>query len=257
MPHGRRLSDNSSRMIFSAHERPSFDSPRAPRLRKKPRPGFFVFAPGMRRARFPSGMFKRLFDILFSLTVLALTALPMAVLCVAIAVKMGRPVFFRQKRPGLHGEIFEMIKFRTMTDARGPDGKLLPDAERLTPLGNFLRRSSLDEFPEFINVLKGDMSVVGPRPLLVQYLPRYSAEQMRRHLVKPGVTGWAQVNGRNALSWDEKFRLDVWYVDHGGLALDMLIIAKTVKKVFFREGISAAGEATMPEFMGEAPKKGR
>lgn len=199
-------------------------------------------------------MGKRLFDILFSLAVLLVTAVPMLLLAAAIALKMGRPVLFRQKRPGLHGEIFEMIKFRTMTDARGPDGKLLPDAERMTPLGNFLRRSSLDEFPEFLNVLKGTMSVVGPRPLLVQYLPRYSAEQLRRHLVKPGVTGWAQINGRNALSWDEKFALDVWYVDNRSLALDVKIVALTVLKVVRRDGISAAGEATMGEFMGDAEK---
>jgi lipopolysaccharide/colanic/teichoic acid biosynthesis glycosyltransferase len=200
---------------------------------------------------------KRLFDILFSLTALFFTALPLALLYVAIAVKMGRPVFFRQKRPGMNGEIFEMIKFRTMTSARDADGNLLPDAQRLTPLGQFLRRSSLDEFPEFINVLKGEMSVVGPRPLLVQYLPRYSAEQARRHEVRPGITGWAQVNGRNAISWDDKFRLDVWYVDNRSLLLDLRIIVLTVKKVFFREGISAAGDATMPEFLGngDVPKK--
>lgn len=197
-------------------------------------------------------MGKRLFDILFALAALLLTAVPMLILAAAIAVKMGRPVLFRQKRPGLNGEIFEMVKFRTMTDARGPDGRLLPDAERMTPLGNFLRRSSLDEFPEFLNVLKGDMSVVGPRPLLVQYLPRYSAEQLRRHLVKPGVTGWAQVNGRNALTWDEKFALDVWYVDNRTLALDLKIIALTVLKVVKRDGISASGEATMAEFMGNS-----
>ncbi len=200
-------------------------------------------------------MGKRLFDILFSLAVLLITAVPMLILAAAIALKMGRPVLFRQKRPGLHGEIFEMIKFRTMTDARGPDGKLLPDAERMTPLGNFLRRSSLDEFPEFLNVLKGNMSVVGPRPLLVQYLPRYSSEQLRRHLVKPGVTGWAQINGRNALSWDEKFALDVWYVDHRTLWLDVRIVALTVLKVMKRDGISASGEATMSEFMGSAGGK--
>lgn len=193
---------------------------------------------------------KRLFDILFSLTVLLLTAPVMAVLCLVIAVRMGRPVFFRQKRPGRDGKIFEMIKFRTMTDARGPDGKLLPDAERLTPLGQFLRRSSLDEFPEFINVLRGEMSVVGPRPLLVQYLSRYTPEQARRHEVKPGVTGLAQVSGRNAISWDDKFRLDVRYVDTHTMAMDLRIIALTVKKVFFREGISASGDATMPEFLG-------
>jgi lipopolysaccharide/colanic/teichoic acid biosynthesis glycosyltransferase len=202
-------------------------------------------------------LMKRTFDILFSLTVLILTALPMALLCLAVAAGMGRPVFFRQKRPGKDGEVFEMIKFRTMTSARGADGRLLPDAQRLTPLGRFLRRSSLDEFPEFINVLKGEMSVVGPRPLLVQYLPRYSPEQARRHEVKPGITGWAQVNGRNAISWEDKFRLDVWYVDNRTLLLDLRIIALTVKKVFFREGISAAGDATMPEFLGKEGAPGK
>lgn len=200
-------------------------------------------------------MGKRLFDILFSLTVLTITALPMLVLAAAIAVKMGRPVLFRQKRPGLHGRIFEMVKFRSMTSERGADGELLPDADRLTPLGKFLRRTSLDEFPAFLNVLKGDMSVVGPRPLLVQYLPRYSAEQLRRHLVKPGVTGWAQVNGRNALSWEDKFKLDTWYVDNAGLWLDIKIIARTVGKVLRRDGISAAGEATMQEFTGSPAAK--
>lgn len=193
---------------------------------------------------------KRLFDILFSLAALVGTALPMAVLCVAIAVKMGRPVFFRQKRPGKDGKIFEMIKFRTMTSERGPDGNLLSDAQRLTALGKFLRGTSLDEFPEFINVLKGEMSVVGPRPLLVQYLDRYTPEQARRHEVRPGITGWAQVNGRNAISWDEKFRLDVWYVDNRSMLLDLKIVLMTVKKIFIREGISAAGDATMPEFLG-------
>ena len=200
---------------------------------------------------------KRLFDILFSIAALAGTALPMAVLCVAIAVKMGRPVFFRQKRPGKDGKVFEMIKFRTMTSARGPDGNLLPDAQRLTALGKFLRGTSLDEFPEFINVLRGEMSVVGPRPLLVQYLERYTPEQARRHEVRPGITGWAQVNGRNAISWDEKFRLDVWYVDNRSMLLDLKIVLMTVKKIFIREGISAAGDATMPEFRGNegVPKK--
>jgi len=200
---------------------------------------------------------KRLFDILFSVAILIATAPAMLVLAFVIAKKMGRPVLFRQKRPGLRGEIFEMIKFRTMTDARGPDGGLLPDGQRLTPLGGFLRRTSLDEFPEFINVLRGEMSVVGPRPLMIRYLPRYSPEQARRHEVKPGVTGLAQVNGRNALSWDEKFRLDVRYVDTHTLWLDLRIIALTVRKVFVREGISAEGEATMPEFMGSgnSPEK--
>jgi len=193
---------------------------------------------------------KRLFDIVFSLTVLLLTAPVMLVMCVMIARRMGRPVFFRQKRPGLNGAIFEMIKFRTMTDERGADGELLPDAERLTPLGRFLRSSSLDEFPEFLNVLRGEMSVVGPRPLLPRYLPRYSPEQARRHEVKPGVTGLAQVSGRNALTWDEKFRLDVRYVDTRSLLLDLKIVVLTVKKVFVREGISAGDHATMTEFLG-------
>lgn len=197
---------------------------------------------------------KRLFDIVFSLSALVFTAPLMAVLYVLIAVKMGRPVFFRQKRPGLKGEVFEMIKFRTMSDARDASGKLLPDAQRLTRLGRFLRAGSLDEFPEFINVLKGEMSVVGPRPLLVSYLDRYSPEQARRHDVKPGVTGLAQVMGRNALTWDQKFAYDILYVDTHDLWLDLRIVALTVKKVFVREGISGHGDATMPEFMGdEAP----
>lgn len=200
---------------------------------------------------------KRLFDILFSLSILLLTALPMLVLATLIAVRMGRPVLFRQPRPGLHGKVFEMIKFRTMTDARDAEGNPLPDEVRLTKLGRFLRRTSLDEFPEFINVLKGEMSVVGPRPLLVRYLPRYSPEQARRHEVKPGVTGLAQVSGRNALSWADKFRLDVQYVDTRSMALDLKIILLTVKKVLIREGISADGQATAEEFMGDSPSDPR
>nr|WP_291327235.1 sugar transferase [Acidovorax sp. 28-64-14] len=164
--------------------------------------------------------------------------------------KLGSPAFFRQVRPGMHGQPFEMVKFRTMTDARGADGALLPDADRLTPFGRFLRASSLDELPELWNVLKGEMSLVGPRPLLMEYLPLYSPQQARRHEVRPGITGWAQVNGRNALGWDEKFKLDVWYVDHRSLWLDIKILWLTVKKVLVREGISAAGEATMPRFTG-------
>lgn len=193
---------------------------------------------------------KRIFDFTAALLGLIALALPLLILCLLIRRKLGSPVLFRQIRPGLHGQPFEMVKFRTMTDARGPDGALLPDAERLTPFGRFLRSTSLDELPELWNVLKGDMSLVGPRPLLMEYLPLYSPEQARRHAVRPGVTGWAQVNGRNAISWDEKFALDTWYVDHQSLTLDMKILWLTVKKVLVREGISAAGEATMDKFTG-------
>ena len=193
---------------------------------------------------------KRLFDFLLALLALLLLALPLLVLALLVRRKLGSPVLFRQVRPGLHGQPFEMVKFRTMTDARGADGALLPDAVRLTPFGRFLRASSLDELPELWNVLKGEMSLVGPRPLLMEYLPLYSPQQARRHEVRPGITGWAQVNGRNALGWDEKFKLDVWYVDHRSLWLDIKILWLTVKKVLVREGISAAGEATMPRFTG-------
>ena len=192
----------------------------------------------------------RLFDITAALAALLLLALPLALLTWQVRRKLGSPAFFRQVRPGMHGQPFEMVKFRTMTDARGPDGALLPDADRLTPFGRFLRASSLDELPELWNVLKGEMSLVGPRPLLMEYLPLYSPQQARRHEVRPGITGWAQVNGRNALGWDEKFKLDVWYVDHRSLWLDIKILWLTVKKVLVREGISAAGEATMPRFTG-------
>lgn len=198
----------------------------------------------------PKTAMKRFFDITAAATALLLLALPLAALTWLVRRKLGSPVFFRQVRPGLHGKPFMMVKFRTMTDARGPDGALLPDAERLTPFGRFLRASSLDELPELWNVLKGDMSLVGPRPLLMDYLPLYSPEQARRHEVRPGITGWAQVNGRNALSWDEKFKLDVWYVDNRSLWLDIRILWLTVKKVLVREGISAEGEATMPRFTG-------
>ena len=194
---------------------------------------------------------KRLFDITAAFAALLLLALPLALLTWQVRRKLGSPAFFRQVRPGMHGQPFEMVKFRTMTDARGPDGALLPDADRLTPFGRFLRASSLDELPELWNVLKGDMSLVGPRPLLMEYLPLYSPQQARRHEVRPGITGWAQVNGRNALGWDEKFKLDVWYVDHRSLWLDIKILWLTVKKVLVREGISAAGEATMPRFTGD------
>mgnify|MGYP003614806594 FL=1 len=194
---------------------------------------------------------KRLFDITAAFAALLLLALPLALLTWQVRRKLGSPAFFRQVRPGMHGQPFEMVKFRTMTDARGPDGALLPDADRLTPFGRFLRASSLDELPELWNVLKGEMSLVGPRPLLMEYLPLYSPQQARRHEVRPGITGWAQVNGRNALGWDEKFKLDVWYVDHRSLWLDIKILWLTVKKVLVREGISAAGEATMPRFTGD------
>lgn len=193
---------------------------------------------------------KRLFDLTAAFFALLLLALPLALLAWQVRRKLGSPVFFTQVRPGLHGKPFKMIKFRTMTSERGPDGELLPDAVRLTPFGRFLRSSSLDELPELWNVLKGDMSLVGPRPLLMEYLPLYSTAQARRHEVRPGITGWAQVNGRNAISWDAKFKLDVWYVDHRSLWLDVKILWRTVKKVLVRDGISAEGEATMPRFTG-------
>jgi lipopolysaccharide/colanic/teichoic acid biosynthesis glycosyltransferase len=193
---------------------------------------------------------KRVFDCLLAGLVFLLLALPFLVLVWRARRKLGSPVFFRQTRPGLRGEPFDMVKFRTMTDERGPDGQLLPDAERLTPFGRFLRSTSLDELPELWNVLKGDMSLVGPRPLLMEYLPLYTHEQARRHEVRPGITGWAQVNGRNTLSWEEKFALDVWYVDNCSLWLDIRILWLTVKKVLVREGINAAGEVTMPKFTG-------
>ena len=193
---------------------------------------------------------KRFFDIFLAALALLLFSMPLLLLIWQIRRKLGHPVFFKQIRPGLHGRPFEMVKFRSMTDARGPDGQLLPDVDRLTPFGRFLRASSLDELPGLWNVLKGDMSLVGPRPLLLEYLPLYSPEQARRHNVRPGITGWAQVNGRNALSWDDKFKLDVWYVDNRSLWLDTKILWLTVRKVLVREGISAAGEATMCKFTG-------
>lgn len=196
---------------------------------------------------------KRFFDFTVAAVALLLLCLPLLALTLLVRRRLGRPAFFRQVRPGLHGRPFEMVKFRSMTDARGPDGALLPDADRLTPFGRFLRSSSLDELPGLWNVLKGDMSLVGPRPLLMEYLPLYSPEQARRHEVRPGITGWAQVNGRNAIGWDDKFKLDVWYVDHRSLWLDTKILWLTVKKVLVRDGISAAGEATMARFTGRQP----
>lgn len=194
---------------------------------------------------------KRFFDLILTILVLLILALPMLVVALFVWILLGRPVFFRQVRPGLQGKPFEMVKFRTMTDGRSLDGELLPDAQRLTPFGRFLRSSSLDELPELWNVLRGEMSLVGPRPLLMEYLPLYSPEQARRHEVRPGVTGWAQVNGRNAISWTDKFALDVWYVDHCSLWLDVRILWLTVRKVLVRDGISAAGEATIPRFEGD------
>lgn len=193
---------------------------------------------------------KRLVDIVVSATLLVLLSPILALVAWQIRQKMGSPVLFRQTRPGLNGLPFQMIKFRTMKDAVDAAGHALPDAERLTPFGQFLRGTSLDELPELWNVLKGDMSLVGPRPLLMDYLPLYSPQQSRRHEVRPGVTGWAQVNGRNALSWDEKFSLDVWYVDNRSLWLDIRILLLTVKKVLLRDDISAEGEATMSRFTG-------
>ena len=199
-------------------------------------------------------MIKRGFDLVAAALALVLLSPVIVVIAWQIRRKLGSPVLFRQTRPGLHGKPFQMVKFRTMHDAIGPGGQPLPDAERITPFGGFLRASSLDELPELWNVLKGDMSLVGPRPLLLEYLPLYSREQGRRHEVRPGITGWAQVNGRNALRWEDKFELDVWYVDNRSFWLDLKILMLTVKKVFVREGISAAGQATMPKFTGSDPE---
>lgn len=193
---------------------------------------------------------KRVMDIVGASLGLVLLSPVMLVVAVVIRLSMCSPVLFRQVRPGLRGKPFTMYKFRTMLDLRDEQGELLPDGLRLTPVGRFLRKTSLDELPELYNVLKGEMSLVGPRPLLMEYLERYSPEQARRHEVKPGITGWAQVNGRNVLTWDEKFALDVWYVDHWSLWLDIKILFRTVWRVLRREGISFEGHATMPEFKG-------
>ena len=193
---------------------------------------------------------KRVFDIISALIGLILLSPVLLIIAVIVRLKLGSPVIFEQQRPGLNGEPFFMYKFRTMTDARDSDGNLLPDEKRLPPFGKFLRSTSLDELPELICVLKGDMSLVGPRPLMMKYLPRYTPQQARRHEAKPGITGWAQVNGRNAISWEERFDLDVWYVDNWNLWIDMKILFKTVMSVFQREGISQQGHVTMTEFMG-------
>ncbi len=193
---------------------------------------------------------KRFIDILGSAAGLIILSPVLLVIYCLIRWQMGAPVFFRQQRPGLDGKPFEMIKFRTMLNQADPQGNLLDDAVRLTRLGKFLRATSLDELPELWNVLKGEMSLVGPRPLLMEYLPLYNEQQARRHEVRPGVTGWAQVNGRNAIGWDQKFELDTWYVDHQSLWLDMKILWMTVWKVFARQGISQEGQATMEPFRG-------
>lgn len=195
-------------------------------------------------------MLKRLFDISLATTALVVLCPVLVGVCVLVRWKLGSPVLFRQVRPGMHGKPFEMVKFRTMLDAVDAQGNVLPDHERLTPFGRFLRSTSIDELPELWNVLKGDMSLVGPRPLLMEYLPLYSPEQATRHNLKPGMTGWAQINGRNAISWEDKFKLDVWYVDNQSLWLDIRIIFLTIKKVVIRDGISADGEATMSRFTG-------
>ena len=193
---------------------------------------------------------KRLFDLTISLLALLLALPLLVVLTLKVRINLGSPIFFKQSRPGLHSKIFSIYKFRSMTDVRGEDGSLLSDTERLTDFGRFLRSTPLDELPELWNVIKGDMSLVGPRPLLKEYMSLYSTEQLRRHEVRPGVSGWAQVNGRNAITWEEKFKYDVWYVENQSFWLDMKIIWMTIKKVFAREGISADGEATMPKFTG-------
>ena len=200
-------------------------------------------------------MAKRLFDILFSLGWLIVFSPLLLVVAVLVRVKLGSPVLFLHERPGKDGKPFRIVKFRTMTDARDASGKLLPDKDRLTPFGRFLRSSTLDEFPEMWNVLVGEMSVVGPRPLMMSYLPRYNAVQRRRMEVRPGVTGWAQINGRNAIDWDQKFALDVWYVDNQSMWLDLKIIYRTFFKVFARSGIDHSKEQPMPEFLGDGNPK--
>jgi len=193
---------------------------------------------------------KRLFDLSLAFPALIILLPLFALIGVLVRLKLGTPILFRQWRPGLHGQPFIIFKFRTLTNARDANGKLLPDSARLTPFGHFLRRTSLDELPELFNVLKGDMSLVGPRPLLMTYLNRYTPEQMRRHEVRPGITGWAQVNGRNTLKWAQKLTLDVWYVDHRSLTLDLKIILTTLWMVLSREGISHPGHVSMAEFEG-------
>ena len=199
---------------------------------------------------------KRYFDFFIASIVLVVLSLPLIVMMVIIRIKLGAPIFFLQTRPGLNGKPFKMIKFRTMTDQRDPDGALLSDSIRITRFGRFLRATSLDELPELWNVLKGDMSLVGPRPLLMRYLPLYSRSQARRHEVRPGITGWAQINGRNAICWEDKFLLDIWYVENNNLWLDIKILWLTARKVLLRDGISAKGQETMSEFLGSTNLSG-
>lgn len=199
-------------------------------------------------------MGKRLFDLLASSLLLVAVSPILLLAALAIRTTMGSPVLFRHVRPGLHGTPFTLLKFRTMTDATDANRRRLPDAARLTPVGLWLRKLSIDELPQLVNVLKGDMSLVGPRPLLMEYLPLYSPEQARRHEVRPGITGWAQVNGRNELGWDERFRLDVWYVDHRSFWLDLKILAMTVLRVLQRRGINERGAATMTPFSGSTSR---
>jgi len=193
---------------------------------------------------------KRFFDLICSLLALTLLAPVLLWVSYMVRIQLGTPILYRQVRPGLNGKPFEMIKFRTMSNALDVQGRSLPDHERMTSLGRFLRATSLDELPELWNVIKGDMSLVGPRPLLMEYLPLYDSHQYRRHEVRPGITGWAQINGRNALSWEDKFELDVWYIENRSFWLDIKILLLTVKKVLVRDGISAEGEVTMPRFTG-------
>lgn len=193
---------------------------------------------------------KRLFDLLVSLSFLLILSLPILIVAILVRIKLGSPIIFKQQRPGLHGKPFYLYKFRSMTNERDSNGNLLPDDRRITPFGSFMRKYSIDELPQLINVVKGDLSLVGPRPLLMEYLPLYSNEQAKRHHVKPGITGWAQVNGRNAITWEEKFELDVWYVNHQSFLFDMKILFLTVIKVFKSEGINQVGHVTMERFTG-------
>lgn len=199
---------------------------------------------------------KRIFDLFAAFSLLLILAIPLTIVFIIVRLSLGEPILFNQIRPGLNGKPFQMVKIRTMNNLHDQYGNLLPDADRLTKIGRFLRATSIDELPELWNVLKGDMSLVGPRPLLVKYLSLYTNEQARRHEVKPGITGWAQVNGRNAISWEDKFKLDVWYVDNRSLWLDIKILFLTVRQVIKRDGISAKDEATMHPFKGsQAPNE--
>ena len=209
-----------------------------------------IYRPSLQQGGFYRRYFKRPMDFILSLIAIIIFSPVLLVIALLVRIKLGSPVIFKQKRPGLNEKIFTLYKFRTMTDERDEFGELLPDGVRLTKFGKFLRSTSLDEFPEFFNILKGDMSIVGPRPLLVQYLPFYNEHQKHRHDVRPGLSGWAQVNGRNAISWDDKFNLDVEYVNNVSFLLDWKIMFLTLKKVFAREGINQEGEATMEYFTG-------